>query len=78
MNFFRPTYGPCLVYGRLADLVCFRSGGDTEVDVNDVSYSLEKVIEQRRAEDTWDVDSPGGVSVAPTRPPDEVRSFCCS
>jgi len=47
------------------------------VDVNDVSYSLEKVIEQRQAEDTWNVDSFGGVSAAPTRPPDEVRSFCC-
>ena len=50
----------------------FRSGGDTEVDINDVSYSLEKVIEQRWAEDTWRVDSFGGVSAAPARPPDEV------
>jgi hypothetical protein len=48
------------------------------VDVNDVSCSLEKVIEQRRAEDTWQVDSFGGVSAAPTRPPDEVRSFSSS
>lgn len=48
------------------------------MDVNDVSYSLVKVIEQRRAEDTWHIDSFGGVSAAPTRPPDEVRSFCCS
>lgn len=45
------------------------------MDVNDVSYSLEKVIEQRRAEDTWHVDSFGGVSAAPIRPPDEVSSF---
>ena len=43
------------------------------MDVNDVSYALEKVIEHRRAEDTWLVDSFGGVSAAPTRPPDEVR-----
>lgn len=48
------------------------------MDINDVSYSLEKVIEQRWAEDTWLVDSFGGVSAAPTRPPDEVRLFCCS
>jgi hypothetical protein len=34
------------------------------------------VIEQRKAEDTWQVDSFGGVSVAPTRPPDEVWQFC--
>ena len=79
VNFFRPTYGPCLVCVRLTDSVCcFRNGGDTAVDVNDVSYSLEKVIEQRRAEDTWNVDSFGGVSAAPTRPPDEVRSFSSS
>ena len=78
VNFFRPTYGPYLVCVRLTDLVCFRSGGDTEVDVNDVSYSLVTVIEQRRAEDTWNVDSFGGVSVVPTRPPDEVRSFSSS
>ena len=79
VNFFRPTYGPCLICGCLTDLVCsFRSGGDTEVDINDVSYSLEKVIEQRWAEDTWLVDSFGGVSAAPTRPPDEVQLLCCS
>jgi len=34
------------------------------VDVNDVSYSLKNVIEQRRTEDTWHVDSFGGVSAA--------------
>jgi len=50
-----------------------RDGGDTEVDVNDVSLALEKVMDHRRAEDTWQVDSFGGVSAAPTRPPDEVR-----
>jgi len=49
------------------------------VDVNDVSYSPEKVIEQRRAEDTWHVESKfGGVSAAPTRPPDEVRFISSS
>jgi hypothetical protein len=42
------------------------------VDVNDVSYSLEKVIQRRKAEDTWQVDSFGGVSDVPTRTPDEV------
>ena len=45
------------------------------MDVNDVSFSLVTVIEQRKAEDTWQVDSFGGVSAAPIRPPDEVRSF---
>jgi len=48
------------------------AGGDTAVDVNDVSYSLEKVIERRRAENTWQIDTFGGVSAAPIRPPDEV------
>jgi hypothetical protein len=42
------------------------------VDVNDVSYALETVVEQRKAEDTWQVDSFGAVSAAPIRPPDEV------
>ena len=41
--------------------------------VNDVSYSLEKVIPQRKAEDTWQVDSFEGALAAPTRPPVEVR-----
>ena len=45
------------------------------MDVNDVSHALQRVIEERKAEDTWQVDSFGGVSVAPTRPPDEVRRF---
>ena len=76
VNFFRPTYDPCIVCVRLVDPLCsFRSGGDTEVDVNDVSYSLEKVVEQRKVEDTWQVDSFGGVSAAPIGPPDEVQSF---
>jgi hypothetical protein len=51
----------------------FRRGGSTEVDINDVSFALQKVIVQRRAEDTWQVDTFGGVSATPTRPPDEVR-----
>ena len=42
------------------------------MDVNDVSYALETVVEQRKAEDTWQVDSFGAVSAAPIRPPDEV------
>lgn len=45
------------------------------MDVNDVSHALQRVIEERKAEDTWQVDSFGGVSVAPTRPPDEVWRF---
>ena len=54
-----------------------RSGGDTEVDVNDVAFALGKVIEMRQAEDTWQVDSFGGVPVK-SRTPDEVIlvSFC--
>jgi hypothetical protein len=52
------------------------------VDVNDVSYALEKVIEQRKVEDTWQIDTFGSVSAAPIRPPDEVsinssrKRFC--
>jgi hypothetical protein len=48
-----------------------RNGGDTEVDVNDVGASLEKVIPARKSEDTWQVDSYDGAS-ALVRPPDEV------
>ena len=47
------------------------------MDVNDVSYALEKVIEQRKAEDTWQIDTFGSVSAAPIRPPDEVLSLPC-
>jgi hypothetical protein len=47
------------------------------VDVNDVSYALEKVIEQRRSEDTWQIDTFGSVSSAPIRPPDEVSINSC-
>jgi len=75
VNFFRPTYGLCLFSSYLLTGWYIRRSsceGDTEVDVNDVSYSLEKVIEQRRAEDTWQIDTFGGVSAAPVRPPDEV------
>jgi hypothetical protein len=56
----------------LANSYFIRSGGDTEVDVNDVSYALEKVIEQRKVEGTWQIDTFGSVSAAPIRPPDEV------
>jgi hypothetical protein len=73
VNFYRPTYGLRLVCVRLTELASsFRAGGDTEVDVNDVSYSLEQIIPQRKAENTWQVDSFGGVSDAPIHPPDEV------
>ena len=46
-------------------------GGDTEVDVNDVGYTLDKIITIRKGEDTWQVDSFGGVPVK-SRTPDEV------
>ena len=49
-----------------------RCGGDTEVDVNDVGYALEKVIDIRKAEYTWQVDSFCGVPVK-SRTHDEVR-----
>jgi hypothetical protein len=46
------------------------------VDVNDVGYALEKVINVRKAEDTWQVDSFGGVPVK-SRTPDEVMLSLC-
>ncbi|KAJ6451921.1 hypothetical protein C8R45DRAFT_1041477 [Mycena sanguinolenta] len=49
--------------------------GDTEVDVNDVGHALQKVITVREAEDTWQVDSFGGV-VNISRPPDEAIVLC--
>ncbi|KAG6886551.1 hypothetical protein C0992_003430 [Termitomyces sp. T32_za158] len=49
-------------------------GGDTEVDVNDVEYALQKVIPARKAEDTWVVDCYGGIP-AKIRAPDEVRKI---
>ncbi|KAJ7155009.1 hypothetical protein C8R46DRAFT_1226970 [Mycena filopes] len=51
------------------------NGGDTEVDVNDVSHALQKVIEGRKVEDTWHVDCFGEVS-AVSRPPDEAVVLC--
>ncbi|KAJ7714801.1 hypothetical protein B0H16DRAFT_514129 [Mycena metata] len=63
--------------GTARDVNFFRpaSGGDTEVDVNDVSYALEKVTITRKLEDTWQVDSFGEVS-AISRPPDEAIVLC--
>jgi hypothetical protein len=55
-----------------ADLKYPRNGGDTEVDVNDVAHSLEKVVPTRKAEDTWQLDSFSGDSIVSNRPPDEV------
>lgn len=55
----------------------YRNGGDTEVDVNDVSHKLNKVIPARLAEDTWQIDNFDG-TVAANRPPDEVFSFYIS
>lgn len=52
----------------------YRHGGDTEVDVNDVSHSLEKVIPAREMEGTWQVDSFGAIK-ALARLPDEVSLF---
>jgi hypothetical protein len=49
-----------------------RNGGDTEVDVNDVSALLEPIIVQRKAEKTWDVDEFGRIA-ALAREPDEVK-----
>ena len=45
--------------------------------MNDVSHALEKIIEIRKAENTWQIDSFGGLSAAPTRPPDEVDCIFC-
>lgn len=52
-----------------------RNGGDTEVDVNDVSHALEKVTIARQLEDTWQVDAFGEIS-AVSRPPDEAIVLC--
>ncbi|KAJ6627690.1 hypothetical protein B0H10DRAFT_2210207 [Mycena sp. CBHHK59/15] len=59
--------------GTTRDVNFFRptNGGDTEVDVNDVSYALEKVIPARKMKDTWQVDSFGEVSSS-SRLPDEL------
>ncbi|KAJ7670709.1 hypothetical protein DFH06DRAFT_1468485 [Mycena polygramma] len=63
--------------GTTRDVNFFRptSGGDTEVDVNDVSHALQKVIEARKIEDTWQVDCFGEVSIV-SRPPDEAVVLC--
>lgn len=63
--------------GTARDVNFFRptNGGDTEVDVNDVSHALEKVTIARKLEDTWQVDSFGEVS-AVSRPPDEAIVLC--
>ncbi|KAJ7484167.1 hypothetical protein FB451DRAFT_1169243 [Mycena latifolia] len=63
--------------GTSRDVNFFRptNGGDTEVDVNDVSHALQKVITIRKAEDTWQVDTFGDVS-AVARPPDEAIVLC--
>ncbi|KAJ7148093.1 hypothetical protein C8R43DRAFT_1108121 [Mycena crocata] len=63
--------------GTSRDVNFFRptKGGDTEVDVNDVSHALQNVIKGRTMEDTWQVDSFGGVSTI-ARPPDEAIVLC--
>ncbi|KAJ7155126.1 hypothetical protein C8R46DRAFT_436742 [Mycena filopes] len=63
--------------GTTRDVNFFRptNGGDTEIDVNDVSHALQKVIDTRTAEDTWQVDCFGEVS-AIARPPDEAIVLC--
>ncbi|KAJ6568826.1 hypothetical protein B0H19DRAFT_687778 [Mycena capillaripes] len=66
--------------GTTRDVNFFRptNGGDTEVDVNDVSHSLQKVILARQAEDTWQIDCFGDVSAisGPPRAPDEAIVMC--
>ena len=44
------------------------------MDVNDVSYALQRVIDERKAENTWQVDCFGGVE-GPIQPPDEVLDY---
>ncbi|KAJ7106228.1 hypothetical protein C8R44DRAFT_805910 [Mycena epipterygia] len=63
--------------GTTRDVNFFRptNGGDTEVDVNDASHALLKVITARKAEDTWQVDTSGEV-LAISRPPDEAIVLC--
>lgn len=63
--------------GSTRDVNFFRPshGGDTEVDVNDVSHALQKVITERQAENTWQVDSFDGLS-GTNRPPDEAIVLC--
>ncbi|KAK0187644.1 hypothetical protein F5146DRAFT_718651 [Armillaria mellea] len=63
--------------GSTRDVNFFRPshGGDTEVDVNDVSHALQRVIAERQAENTWQVDSFDGLSGA-NRLPDEAIVLC--
>ncbi|KAG6918190.1 hypothetical protein DXG01_015978 [Tephrocybe rancida] len=63
--------------GAARDVNFFRpaSGGETEVDVNDVEHALQKVIAARKVEDTWDVDCFGGIP-AKARTPDEAIILC--
>lgn len=79
VNFFRPTSVDIYSFDHLLIQCCIyrRNGGDTEVDVNDVSHTLQNVIRARKAEDTWQVDCFGEVSdiSRPPRQPDEVRGF---
>ncbi|KAL0957929.1 hypothetical protein HGRIS_000110 [Hohenbuehelia grisea] len=64
--------------GSTRDVNFFRpmNGGDTAVDVNDVAHALQAVVQQRLAEDTWQIDSYEGVSVVSNRPPDEAIILC--
>jgi hypothetical protein len=71
VNFFRPVYVSFVSF-RVA-LNIRSNGGDTEVDVNDVSALLEPIIIQRKAEKTWDVDEFGRIA-ALAREPDEVKT----
>lgn len=77
VNFFRPTYVAVSQFDITEWLtrVLYRNGGDTPVDVNDVSHALQSVILARKSEDTWQIDCFGGFSAAPIRPPDEVCLF---
>ncbi|KAF7335602.1 putative bifunctional E2/E3 enzyme [Mycena venus] len=66
--------------GTTRDVNFFRpmNGGDTEVDVNDVSHAQQKIIQARVAEDTWQVDCFGQVTdiSRPVRAPDEAIIMC--
>ncbi|GLB39236.1 hypothetical protein LshimejAT787_0603980 [Lyophyllum shimeji] len=50
-------------------------GGDTEVDVNAVEFALQKIIESRQLEGTWEIDRFGGIP-AKARTPDEAIVLC--
>ena len=72
MNFFRPTF--VISPSVFLILIFRRLGGEVAVDINDVAHALQKVIPKREAEDTWQIDSFGGVSLVSNRAPDEVRT----